>query len=407
MKRVVVVGGGAAGFFAAINIKEKSPEHEVIILEKTKKVLQKVRVSGGGRCNVTNGRSLPGELIKFYPRGGKKLYKLIEKFGTTDMQRWLDDHGVPTHIENDLRVFPASNTSQTIIDCFLGNAQALGIQVILDTPLMSLIQADDMWMVNCPKAQYETDAVVIATGSSPQFLKKLVSLNLKVNPGVPSLFTFHISDKRIKGLQGIAFPNVSLKVAGTKLSESGPMLITHWGLSGPSILKLSSWGARELATSDYQFVLIVNYLSISYEECRTRLQELVRSSPKKKLMNHSFEQLPKRFWTHLIETLNLQDKTTGELGKQALNKLSEELTQAHFDVTGKSAFKEEFVTCGGVDLSEVDLSTLESKKHDGLFFSGEVLDIDALTGGFNFQACWSASWAISEFLEKQKKGNDT
>lgn len=402
MPRVIVIGGGAAGYFAAINIKEKCPNLEVIILEKTGKLLQKVKVSGGGRCNVTNGRSLPSELTKFYPRGGKKLYKLLENFGTSEMRNWLDGHSVSTSVEGDLRVFPRSNTSQTIIDCFCGTAKKLGIQIILNSPIKTLSKEDEKWKVHCSTTEYKAEAVVIATGSSLGFLKQLKHLDLKINAGVPSLFTFHIDDLRISDLQGIAIPDVSLKVASTKLSERGPLLITHWGLSGPAVLKLSAWGARELAAKNYQFTLIINYLSIPFEECRNQLQVLVRTNPKKKLVNHSFEKLPKRFWVQLIKTLYFQEKTLGELGKQAINKISEELTQAHFVVIGKSAFKEEFVTCGGVDLSEVDLPTLESKQHKGLFFSGEVLDIDALTGGFNFQACWSASWAISEYFKEEQ-----
>jgi len=400
MKRVIVVGGGAAGFFAAINIKEKRPDLEVIILEKTSKILQKVRVSGGGRCNVTNGRSMPGELIKFYPRGGKKLYKLLEKFGTDDMKDWLNRHGVSTYVQEDQRVFPTSNTSQTIIDCFAGTAKNLGVKVVLNSPIKSFSKEVDKWKVICPDESYEADAIILSTGSSPGFLKQLDDLKLKINQGVPSLFTFHIDNPRLKGLQGISISEAALKVAGTKLSESGPMLITHWGLSGPAILKLSAWGARELALRDYKFPLVINFVSITQNECKSQLQELSRTSPKKKLVNFVFNKLPKRFWLQMLELQNLQDKTYGDLGKQAINKLSEELTQAHFEVTGRSAFKEEFVTCGGVDLSEVDLSTFECKKHKGLFFSGEILDIDALTGGFNFQTCWSVSWAISEYFSQ-------
>lgn len=401
MRKVVVIGGGAAGFFAAINIKEKCPNLEVVILEKTSKLLQKVKVSGGGRCNVTNGRNMPGELTKFYPRGGKKLHKLFEEFGTKEMRAWLKSHGVETKIEDDQRVFPSSNNSQTIIDCFIGTAKNLGVQIILNSQIQSIKKREDSWEVTTATELYKTDVVVFALGSSPRGASLLEDLNIKFNSPVPSLFTFHINDERIKGLPGISFPNTTLKVATTKLIETGPLLITHWGISGPAVLKLSAWGARELAAKGYKFTLLINYLSISYDDCRSQLQELSETSPNKKLKNHTFSSLPKRFWLQLLEVLNLAEKTYGDLGKQALNKLSEELTQAHFSVTGKSAFKEEFVTCGGVDLSEVDLSTFESRKHQGLFISGEVLDIDALTGGFNFQACWSASWAISESIRNR------
>ena len=401
MRKVAIIGGGAAGFFAAINIKEKCPNMEVIVLEKTSKLLQKVKASGGGRCNVTNGRSIPGELTKFYPRGGRKLHKLFEEFGTKEMRAWLKIHGVKTRIEDDQRVFPHSNNSQTIIDCFVGTAKKLGVKVVLNSQIQSIAKEGDHWMVTTVNELYQIDAVVFATGSSPRSTNLLENLNIELNSPVPSLFTFHISDERIEGLAGIPFLDATLKVATTKLIETGPLLITHWGISGPAVLKLSAWGARELAAQGYKFTLLINYLSISYDNCRSQLQKLSQTSPNRKLKNHPFLLLPKRFWLQLLDLLNLDEKTYGDLGKQGLNKLSEELTQAHFSVTGKSAFKEEFVTCGGIDLSEVDLTTFESCKHKGLFFSGEALDIDALTGGFNFQACWSAGWVISESIKNR------
>jgi hypothetical protein len=393
--RIVIIGGGAAGFFTAINIKEKRPDAEVIILEKTSNVLQKVKVSGGGRCNVTNGRTAPGQLVPFYPRGGKKLFPVFKSFGTKEMRQWLLDHGVPTAEEADHRVFPQSNSSQTIIDCFLKQCATLGINIRQQMDVQEIRQAGTKWTVQCKNETLEADAVVLATGASGRAWAMLQKLGLKLNAPVPSLFTFHIKDARLADLQGLSFADVQVKVAGTKLAESGPMLITHWGLSGPAILKLSAWGARELAAVDYTFALIINFVGRSFAECQADIAERMRTMPKRKTSNMPPEGIPSRFWERLVTIAGINEKVFGELSKSQINKLCEELTQAHFQVKGKSAFKEEFVTCGGVDLSEIDLNTLEAKRFHGLYLAGEVLDIDALTGGFNFQACWSAGWLIS------------
>lgn len=393
--RVAVIGGGAAGFFTAINLKEKRPDAEVVILEKTGDVLKKVKISGGGRCNVTNGRERPGELTKFYPRGSKKLHSLFKEFGTLEMRDWLKSRGVSTKVEDDLRVFPGSNSSQEIIDCFLTLTGKLGVEVRRNFDVKSLFRKDTTWQIN---GEEIFDAVVVAVGSSNKFWKLLEAMDLRINEPVPSLFTFHIDDPRLKDLQGLSFADVGIKVAGAKLSDSGPLLVTHWGLSGPAVLKLSAWGARELHEKSYKFQIVINFLNQPFDELKSALVELRSAQPKKKLINSGLEGLPRRFWERLLEVSELQEKIWGEIGKSDLNKLCEELTQGHYQVHGKSPFKEEFVTCGGVDLGEVDLKTLESRKYPGLYFGGEVLDIDALTGGFNFQACWSAGWRISEGL---------
>lgn len=398
MGKVIVIGGGAGGYFTAICIKEQQPDAEVVILEKTSKVLQKVKVSGGGRCNVTNGRTLPAELVKFYPRGGKKLHKLFQGFTTADMRQWLAQHGVKTSEEADRRVFPASNSSQTIIDLFEGLCRKLGVQVKLGVAVQSLEKTETGWLITHSAGADAADAVVMATGASGAAWQILEKLGLKIQPPVPSLFTFHIDDPRLSGLSGMAFPEVQVKMAGTSLTESGPMLITHWGLSGPAVLKLSAWGARELAEKSYRFGLIVNLVGKSADGFRAELQQLAQEHPGRKVANYPHEGVPKRYWQQLLSMAGLSERTFGELGKAAINKLTEELTQAHFQVTGKSAFKEEFVTCGGVDLAEVDLTSFQSKRFPGLYLVGEVLDIDALTGGFNFQACWSGGWAVAQHI---------
>ena len=404
MRTVIVVGGGAAGFFAAINIKKKCPYIDVTILEKTSKVLQKVKVSGGGRCNVTNGRLEPGELVPFYPRGGKKLYPMFKTFGTGQMRSWLAENGVRTSEEQDKRVFPESNDSQTIIDCFLEECSRLKINIEYQCEVTSLTKVET-WMLMTNKGARNCDYLVFTVGASGKCWKMLSDFGFRMKEQVPSLFTFHIKDDRITDLQGLAFPDVGVKIAGTKLQESGPLLITHWGVSGPAVLKLSAWGAVELAQNHYQFDLIVNFLGITYEECKSRLEEMKTVSPKKLVKNESFNGIPRRYWERLLTYCQIGDRIFEDLGKAQMNKLCEELTQAHFKVNGKSAFKEEFVTAGGVDLTEINLETMESKNFSNLFLAGEVIDIDALTGGFNFQACWSGGWLISERISEIEKAN--
>jgi len=396
--KVIVIGGGAAGFFTAINIAEKHIDWQITIVEKTNKLLSKVKISGGGRCNVTNGRTTPSDLIPFYPRGGKKLYSLFQEFGTADMRKWLLKRGVSTHEEADHRVFPTTNDSQSIIDCFLQQVRKHSITIKTNFSVQSLQQTEGSWIVSSSSEKLQADKLIIATGSSPATWKTLQQTGLEIVEPVPSLFTFNIKDARIKDLMGIAFGNVAVKIVGTKLDETGPLLITHWGLSGPAILKLSAWGARELSTKNYIFQILINYTGDqSADQVRSNLNNLKSSNPKRKLSNHPMYDLPKRFWERLLEYCEIgSDLPAGELSKKQINKLVEELTQGLYDVKGKSTFKEEFVTSGGVKLSEVDLKTFEAKRFKNLYLAGEVLDIDALTGGFNFQACWSAGWIISQ-----------
>jgi len=396
--KILIIGGGAAGFFAAINIAEKNPSYEVTILEKSNKLLSKVKVSGGGRCNVTNARSSPSELVKFYPRGQKKLHPLFKVFSTSEMVEWLAQRGVQTKAESDLRMFPKSDSSQTIIDCFQGVAKKHNVKVLTNSAMNSFYQKGEKWRVETPHGEHEVDKLIIATGSSPSLWKSLQKFGLEIEAPVPSLFTFNIEDERIKGLQGLSFESASVKITGTKLEDMGPLLITHWGLSGPAILKLSAWGARELNKSNYQFSILVNYLGeLNSEAALSLLKKYSEANPKRKVSNYPLFDLPKRFWTQLLSFCSISTENTfADLSKKQQNKLIEELTQGLYKVNGKSTFKEEFVTSGGVKLSQIDLNTFESKKFKNLYLAGEVLNIDALTGGFNFQACWSAAWVISE-----------
>ncbi len=396
--KVIVIGGGAAGFFSAINIAEKNPSYQVTILEKTNKLLSKVKVSGGGRCNVTNERTKPSELVNFYPRGGKKLHQVFKKFTTADMVSWLESKGVETKAENDHRMFPKTDSSQTIIDCFLSEANRLNVQVIQNQSMTRIEQIASKWKITTTNSDFKADKVIVATGSSPAILNLLSDLGLELSALEPSLFTFNIKDERLNQLQGISFTNASIKVTGSKLEESGPLLITHWGLSGPAILKLSAWGAYHLASVDYRFDILVNFTgNLKSEEIREQLIKYKSINPKRKLINYPLFELPKRFWENMLKYCGINDNhSCADLSKKQINKLVEELFQGRYKVTGKSTFKDEFVTAGGIKLAEIDLNTFECKRYPNLYIAGEVLDIDALTGGFNFQACWSAGWIISE-----------
>lgn len=396
--KIIVIGGGAAGFFSAINIAEKHPEYQVTILEKTTKLLSKVKVSGGGRCNVTNERYKPSDLASFYPRGGKKLHQLFKKFSTSNMVAWLEERGVQTKAEEDMRMFPVTDSSQTIIDCFTREAARLKIKINQNQKVTSLRQNEDRWTITTKTDVFQADKVVIATGSSPATWKILEETGLEITPIVPSLFTFNIKDERLENLQGISFTDAHVKIVGSKLEESRPLLITHWGLSGPAILKLSAWGAYLLAEKNYHFEVMINFVGdFKQQEFQSHLRNFMASNPKKKVANYPLFELPKRFWERIISHCDVNEQITfSDLSKKQINKLTEELIQGRYCVHGKSTFKEEFVSAGGVKLSEINLETFECTRFPGLYIAGEALDIDALTGGFNFQACWSAGWVISE-----------
>ena len=401
-KRVIIIGGGAAGFFAAIRCAELNPEAEVTILEAGREVLSKVRISGGGRCNVTHACFVPKELSKFYPRGERELIGPFHRFCSGDTVDWFEKRGVPTKIEEDGRMFPASNSSQTIVDCLWGSAQAAGVEVQMQQRVQQLeppAEGRPHWLVHTKENSYPADAVMVASGSSPAMWKLLAELGHSIVEPVPSLFTFNIKDARIEGLPGLSVPKATVQVQGSKLQASGPLLITHWGLSGPAILRLSAWGARELATRKYQFTLRVNWLSLSLEFVREELDGLRREMQKKQLMANTQFGLPTRLWRSLVAGAGISEQLRwAELSNKGLNKLAEELVNGQYAVNGKSTFKEEFVTAGGVDLREIDFKTFQSKLFPGLFFAGEVLNIDAITGGFNFQAAWTGGWIAGEAM---------
>ncbi|OYQ47454.1 aminoacetone oxidase family FAD-binding enzyme [Flavobacterium cyanobacteriorum] len=393
---VIIAGGGAAGFFTAINIAERNPKLKVAILERGQEVLGKVRISGGGRCNVTHACFVPDELVKFYPRGEKELRGPFNRFCSGDTIEWFEHRGVELKIEDDGRMFPVTDSSQTIIDCFFTAARKLDIQILLGESIQSVYRSQKHWKIDTNKENFLAENLVMATGSNPKMWDMLQGLGHTIVPPVPSLFTFNIKDPRIKDLMGVS-ALASVRVKGTKLQASGPLLITHWGMSGPGILRLSAWGARELFDKNYQFVLQVNWLNdLSAEECEGLLRTLKQEQAKKTVARRSPFDFPNRLWESLVNAAGIGTETRwADLSKQELQALVNQLINAEFRVNGKSTFKEEFVTAGGVDLKEVNFKTMESRLQPSLYFAGEVLNIDAITGGFNFQNAWTGGFIAS------------
>ncbi|MEZ4874270.1 MAG: NAD(P)/FAD-dependent oxidoreductase [Flavobacteriaceae bacterium] len=400
---ILVIGGGAAGFFSAINCAEQTPTLRIAILERGNEVLSKVKVSGGGRCNVTHAEFLPKELTKNYPRGEKELLGPFHGFMTGDTMEWFEKRGVALKIEEDGRVFPVSDSSQTIIDCFLKEVKKYKIEVFTKQSVQKIQLEDGRWHLETPSGSFSAQKIIVATGSNPKIWKLLEGLGHTIISPVPSLFTFNIKDERISNLPGVA-TDASVEIISKEgislLQSQGPLLITHWGMSGPAILKLSAWGARLLAPLEYQFVLRVNWLKdLQEEEALERLLELKQSYPKQALSTHAQLGLPKRLWQNLLLATGVDlHKTWGAISKRELQNLAHQLTQSQFEVTGKSTFKEEFVTAGGVDLKEVNFKTFESKLWPNLYFAGEVLNIDAITGGFNFQNAWTGGFIIAKAI---------
>lgn len=400
MTKVIIIGGGAAGFFTAINAKELHPDLDITILEKGKEVLQKVRISGGGRCNVTHACFDPKALVAFYPRGAKELLGPFHQFMTGDTFEWFESRGVPLKIEDDNRVFPEANTSQAIIDCFRNAVDKLGITVLTSHGVSSFYKQDKQWVVNIKDQKFVADKLVIAAGSSKKIWALSKDLGHTIIDTVPSLFTFNIKDQRIVELGGVSVPKASVRIVDTKLEADGPLLITHWGLSGPAVLKLSAFGARILAEKNYKYSVVVNWLSRSEETLTAELQELKKINSKKHVgLKSPFTDIPKRLWVRLVSAAKIPPtKNWADLNKQELQNLGLQLTQCTFLANGKSTFKEEFVTAGGIDLKDINFKRFESKIHPNLFYVGEALNIDAVTGGFNFQNAWTGGYICAQAL---------
>ncbi len=421
----LVIGGGAAGFFSAIRRAAVHPKEDITILERGKGVLEKVRISGGGRCNVTHGCWDPRELSKFYPRGERELLGPFNQFACGDTMGWFGDRGVELKIEEDGRVFPVTDSSQTIIDCLWNTAKGSGVKVMTKCRVSEILapetspqplsggeglsespsdsgtppsrQGAAKWTVKAGEHTFHADRLIVTSGSNPAIWKLLEGLGHTVVPPVPSLFAFDTKDTRLRGLSGVSLPWAQLSINDDKLKAEGPLLITHRGLSGPAVLRLSAWGARRLAPRKYNFALTVNWLAMRPVDVETQLEALKMSDAKRQIATRASFDLPIRLWKSLVSASGIpDDQQWSQLSKKQRAALTEQLTNARFHITGKSTNKDEFTTAGGVDLREVDFKSFRSKVHPTLFLAGEVLDIDAITGGFNFQAAWTGGWLIGE-----------
>lgn len=396
---IAIIGGGAAGFFSAIAAKENYPHSKVVIFEKTEKVLSKVKISGGGRCNLTNACESISELCDAYPRGGKNLKKAFHVFSNKHAFEWFESRGVPLVIQNDNCVFPKSQNSQSIIDCFLKETKRLQIEIKLNRSISSIKEIGNKLEIEFSENEISSeifDKIIVTTGGSPKLsgLDWLKKLNHKIENPVPSLFTFNMPNEKITQLMGIVVENSIVSIQGTKLKSSGPLLITHWGMSGPAILILSSFGARILNEMNYDFKIQVNWVNQqNFEVVYEYLKKIEIEHQNKLLSNFRPYFLQDRLWLYLLEKCDLSStKKWGEIGKKGLNKLVNILCNDEYTVKGKTTFRDEFVTCGGVSLENIDMNTMQSKVCKNLYFAGEVLDIDAITGGYNLQAAWTTGF---------------
>lgn len=401
MMKVAVIGGGAAGFFAAASCGFHHPGFEIVIYEKSQKLLTKVKVSGGGRCNVSHACFNVFELSGFYPRGGKQLKHAFNQFNTIDTVKWFEKRGVKLKTETDNRMFPVTDNSQTIVDCLTGEAQKAGVIVRLNSAVSGIKKINDKFQITFKDRPDEiADKVIVTTGGSPKLegFDWLIKLGHHIEPPVPSLFTFNMPREAVTSLMGVVVDHATVKVQSTKLKCNGPLLVTHWGMSGPAILKLSSFGARILSNMNYQFMVQINWLGEQKEdEVREQLLKQISISGKRKISNQNPFFLPNRLWIFLLKKIAVNpDSSWSELSKKSLNRIVNVTINDEYCVEGKTTFKEEFVTCGGISLSDINFNTMESKICPGLYFAGEVLDIDGVTGGFNFQAAWTTGFVAGK-----------
>lgn len=402
--RIVVIGGGAAGFFGAITAANANPDAQVILLEASRQPLAKVSISGGGRCNVTHACFDAKSLVQNYPRGAKALMGAFSRFQAKDTISWFANHGVPLKTEADGRMFPITDNSETIVSCLMRTASSHGVELRTVTPVVAVklhtkqSTAHTFFEILLKSGEtLECDRLLLATGSNPIGYKIARELGHHIEPPVPSLFTFNVKDQELRLLAGVSVKEASLRLSvsgNPQLEQMGPLLITHWGLSGPAVLKLSAWGARILHDNHYQATLLVNWLpNFTQEEVRQKLLEVKNEWSKKPMFLHRGVELPHRLWQYLLSRIGItpEERWAG-LSNKLLNQLVQEINQGKYLVSGKGVFKEEFVTCGGVSLKEVNFKTMESNLVPGLYFAGEILDIDGVTGGFNFQSAWTTSY---------------
>ncbi len=405
-RRIAVVGGGAAGFFGAIASAQVDPNLEILILERGPHFLQKVRISGGGRCNVTHACFDPRELSRRYPRGEKELISLVKRFQVQDTIEWFANHGVLLKTEDDGRMFPTTDRSETIIDCLRNAAQAAGIEMRVNCAVEQIERRGERFLLRTSRNEtLEADLLLLATGGcrTPALASLAINLGHTISNPVPSLFTLHVETPWVRELAGVTVEKVEVSVPGTDLHETGPVLLTHWGLSGPVILRASAWGARVLHDLNYNFPLRINWLpDLTEDNLRILLQERIKLQSAKRVVNSPIPPIPTRLWEALVKTSGiLPERRWSEIGRAGLHTLIETLSRTTFLITGKSLNKDEFVTCGGVKLTEVDLKTMESKVCPGLYFAGELLDIDGITGGFNFQAAWTTGWVAGQAMGRR------
>jgi predicted Rossmann fold flavoprotein len=410
-RRIVIAGGGAAGFFAAITCAEADPSAEVVIYEATAHPLAKVRVSGGGRCNVTHACFEPRDLVQRFPRGARELLGPFTRFGPNDTIAWFAARGVGLKTENDGRMFPTTDNSATIVDCLQHAAERAGVRLVTQCGIRSVarpepaereMKANDFILTLTTGETLEAQRVLIATGGNKGSAGLTIAqaLGHTIIPPVPSLFTFHIDDPRLRGLEGVSVLSASTTAHGTRLRATGPVLVTHWGLSGPGILKLSAWGARELHELNYQFTLGLNWADpLTPQQVQAGLSAERTGHPRRQVATANPFGIPARLWERLVAAAGIAANATWtHTSNDSLRALATQIASAEFAVTGKSMNKEEFVTCGGVKLSEVNFATMESRICPGLYFAGEVLDLDGITGGFNFQSAWTTGWHAGKAL---------
>jgi predicted Rossmann fold flavoprotein len=397
---LIIVGGGAAGYFAGIHAKESNRNASVLILEGSNKTLSKVRISGGGRCNVTNAIWKPKELVEHYPRGKEFLLNPFKKFHSKDTQAWFENRGVKLKTEDDGRVFPITNKSESIVYCLEEEARKLGV-VIQTNRRIHQIAKKKYWELEGNEHQYVTKKLAVCTGSNAKIWDQLGALGHSIISPVPSLFTFNIQHPIFEDNSGISFEFASVRIQEKNLKAAGPLLITHWGLSGPAVLKLSAWGARDLHELDYTFKAEVDFLSnVPYEKLQTEILKFAAENPKKQVSSQALFGLPKRFWKQLCAFSEIPEyRNYSEFGKNQRKSLLKNLKSLKVEVKGKSTFKEEFVTAGGVSMDEINPIDFSSKLHKNLFLAGEVLNIDAITGGFNFQAAWTGGYLIGSQIK--------
>jgi predicted Rossmann fold flavoprotein len=403
--RIVVIGGGAGGFFGAIASAEIHPQAEVTLLEASRQPLAKVLISGGGRCNVTHACFEVDGLVQNYPRGSKALQGAFTRFQPQDTVAWFAAHGVKLKTEADGRMFPITDSSETIVECLIKAAATAGVKLRIGTPVVSVKRPlNTQFEINLKSGETQIgDRLLLATGSSLAGYKIAQDLGHHIQPPVPSLFTFNLPDPKLRALAGVSVNPVNLRLSvgpKSQLEQTGPLLMTHWGLSGPAVLKLSAWGARVLNESRYQATLFINWLpDLQPEQVRQKILTIKSEWGKRPIALHRGVDLPHRLWQYIIARINITTEDRwAEISNKTLNQLVQELTQGEYAISGKGAFKEEFVTCGGVNLKEVNFKTMESKLVPGLYFAGEILDIDGVTGGFNFQSAWTTAYLAGQAI---------